>query len=113
MCKKNPSIETVKNSITIFFSSNYPTISDLLPTAFWVYHIVSKTWQKIYHNENIGSQYWTTMQNKEPRPRFAHQLVFDSRSKVKEEGMSDLRNVGANALFLTPKDSLFIWGKSR
>jgi len=69
MRDKNASVETVKNSTDQFL-------------CFWVYHVASRTWNKIYHNENTGHQYWNTMQNTEPRPRFAHQLVYDSKSKV-------------------------------
>ena len=36
----------------------------------------------VYKNENIGQQYWTKMQNVEPCPRFAHQLVYDDIHKV-------------------------------
>lgn len=30
----------------------------------------------------MGQQYWTKMQNVEPCPRFAHQLVYDHIHKV-------------------------------
>lgn len=30
----------------------------------------------------MGQQYWTKMQNVEPCPRFAHQLVYDHLHKV-------------------------------
>ena len=36
----------------------------------------------VYKNENMGQQYWTKMQNVEPCPRFAHQLVYDDIHKV-------------------------------
>ena len=36
----------------------------------------------MYKNENMGQQYWTKMQNVEPCPRFAHQLVYDHIHKV-------------------------------
>lgn len=36
----------------------------------------------MYRNENTGQQYWTKMQNMEPVPRFAHQLVYDHIRKV-------------------------------
>ncbi|KAK2553923.1 Muskelin [Acropora cervicornis] len=36
----------------------------------------------VYKNENMGHHYWTKMQNVEPCPRFAHQLVFDHIHKV-------------------------------
>ena len=37
----------------------------------------------IYKNENTGQQYWVKMQHLEPVPRFAHQLVYDHKRKVR------------------------------
>ena len=50
--------------------------------SFWVYNIEKNRWSCIYKNENTGHQYWTKMQNVEPCPRFAHQLVYDHVNKV-------------------------------
>ncbi|XP_015762917.1 PREDICTED: muskelin-like [Acropora digitifera] len=50
--------------------------------SFWVYDLERKTWSCVYKNENMGHHYWTKMQNVEPCPRFAHQLVFDHIHKV-------------------------------
>lgn len=50
--------------------------------SFWVYDLERKTWSCVYKNENVGHHYWTKMQNVEPCPRFAHQLVFDHIHKV-------------------------------
>ena len=36
----------------------------------------------MYKNENMGQQYWMKMQEVEPCPRFAHQLVYDDCRKV-------------------------------
>lgn len=49
--------------------------------AFWVYSTNRKKWTKIYENENVGSDYWAAMGHQEPRPRFAHQLVYDPKRK--------------------------------
>jgi N-acetylneuraminic acid mutarotase len=49
--------------------------------AFWVYSIKRKKWMKIYENDNVGADYWSKMANKEPQPRFAHQLVINSLRK--------------------------------
>ncbi|KAI9001723.1 Muskelin N-terminus-domain-containing protein [Gaertneriomyces semiglobifer] len=62
MREKNSSQETVKNS-------------------FWVYNIKKDRWTKVYQNENTGSAYWSTMADREPCPRFAHQLVYDPKRK--------------------------------
>jgi hypothetical protein len=59
MREKNSSIETVKNTL-------------------WVYSIRKDRWTKVYQNENVGEAYWKEMADKEPCPRFAHQLVYDS-----------------------------------
>ncbi|KAJ3316887.1 Muskelin 1, intracellular mediator containing kelch motif [Boothiomyces sp. JEL0866] len=50
--------------------------------AFWVYNLQKGKWLKIYENDNIGSDYWMKMSNIEPRPRFAHQLVYNENTKV-------------------------------
>lgn len=50
--------------------------------SFWVYDMDRKSWSCVYKNENMGQQYWTKMQNVEPCPRFAHQLVYDDIHKV-------------------------------
>ncbi|XP_062574316.1 muskelin-like isoform X1 [Saccostrea cucullata] len=50
--------------------------------SFWVYNIKKNRWSCVYRNENSGQQYWTKMQNVEPVPRFAHQLVYDHVRKV-------------------------------
>ncbi|XP_027058035.1 muskelin-like [Pocillopora damicornis] len=50
--------------------------------SFWVYDMERKSWSCVYKNENMGQQYWTKMQNVEPCPRFAHQLVYDDIHKV-------------------------------
>ncbi|KAJ3154115.1 Muskelin 1, intracellular mediator containing kelch motif [Geranomyces michiganensis] len=62
MREKNTTQETVKNS-------------------FWVYSIRKDRWTKVYQNENTGTAYWTSMADKEPCPRFAHQLVYDPKRK--------------------------------
>ncbi|CAH3026215.1 unnamed protein product [Porites evermanni] len=50
--------------------------------SFWVFNLERKIWSCVYKNENMGQQYWTKMQNVEPCPRFAHQLVYDHLHKV-------------------------------
>jgi N-acetylneuraminic acid mutarotase len=61
--EKNNTQESVKNSL-------------------WVYNIRKEIWSKIYQNENTGADYWSKMSGKEPCPRFAHQLVYDYKSKT-------------------------------
>jgi len=50
--------------------------------SFWVFSIPSNRWSCVYKNENQSAQYWDKMLDKEPCPRFAHQLVFDHIRKV-------------------------------
>ncbi|CAB3372834.1 Hypothetical predicted protein [Cloeon dipterum] len=50
--------------------------------SFWVYSLKRNRWSCIYRNENTGDQYWSMMQNLEPCPRFAHQLVYSVSNKV-------------------------------
>lgn len=63
MREKNASSESVKNS-------------------FWTYSIPKNKWTRVYQNENVGQEYWTKMALVEPRPRFAHQMVYDPTSSV-------------------------------
>lgn len=37
----------------------------------------------VYSNDNTGDLYWNRMQNVEPVPRYAHQLVYDHVKKVR------------------------------
>ena len=55
---------------------------DNVQNSFWVYNIRSNRWSCIYRNENMGEKYWNKMQEFEPCPRFAHQLVYDYVNKV-------------------------------
>jgi len=45
--------------------------------SFWVYNLSSACWSVVYRNENNEPGYWTKHQSVEPRPRYAHQLVYD------------------------------------
>jgi len=55
---------------------------DTVRNSFWVYDIKRKKWSCVYRNENTGLHYWTKMQNVEPCPRFAHQLIYDPAHKT-------------------------------
>ncbi|XP_015597500.1 muskelin isoform X2 [Cephus cinctus] len=55
---------------------------DNVQNSFWVYSIKNNRWSCIYRNENVGEKYWSKMQDYEPCPRFAHQLVYDHVNKV-------------------------------
>jgi len=50
--------------------------------SFWVCDMATYKWTCVYRNENTGNQYWDKMHDVEPRPRFAHQLVYDAQNKV-------------------------------
>jgi N-acetylneuraminic acid mutarotase len=55
---------------------------DTAKNIFWVYNIQKNHWSKVYHNENTDDAYWAKMHTIEPCPRFAHQLVYDPKTKV-------------------------------
>jgi muskelin len=85
--------------------------------CFWVYSFSRKKWSKVYENENCTSEYWAKMENKEPRPRFAHQLVYDPTRRCQymfggnpgEASQPNLRLNDFWELYLTrpsPKDIL-------
>ena len=50
--------------------------------SFWVYSIAANRWTCYYKNENSSPDYWNMMQHLEPRPRYAHQLVYDDVNRV-------------------------------
>ena len=52
--------------------------------SFWVYSIAANRWSCYYKNENSSPDYWNMMQHLEPRPRYAHQLVYDDVNRVSE-----------------------------
>jgi hypothetical protein len=52
--------------------------------SFWVYNIANDKWTCFYRNENNSSQYWNRMQSEEPRPRYAHQLVYDDHNRRRQ-----------------------------
>lgn len=58
------------------------TNQETFKNSFWVYSITRDEWTRVYYNENTDPQYWTRMQHQEPCPRYAHQLVYDSKSKI-------------------------------
>ena len=47
-----------------------------------MYEISSCRWGLIYKNDNYEPDYWTTRQIIEPRPRYAHQLVYNEEDGV-------------------------------
>ncbi|XP_026673442.1 muskelin isoform X4 [Ceratina calcarata] len=55
---------------------------DSVQNSFWVYNIKNNKWSCIYRNDNVGEKYWSKMQDYEPCPRYAHQLVYDPVRKV-------------------------------
>jgi len=50
--------------------------------SFWVYEIAASCWSVIYRNENNEPGYWSNRQTVEPRPRYAHQLVYDEEKGI-------------------------------
>lgn len=56
--------------------------SESVKNTLWIYDISSDKWSKVYSNENTSESYWQAMEDKEPRPRFAHQVVFDDKKGV-------------------------------
>ncbi|CAG7818322.1 unnamed protein product [Allacma fusca] len=49
--------------------------------SFWVFDITRKSWSCVYKNDASGES-WNQIQNMEPCPRFAHQLVYDHVNKL-------------------------------
>ncbi|XP_014296993.1 muskelin [Microplitis demolitor] len=63
-------------------SKNKEKREENVQNSFWVYKIKSNSWTCVYRNENVSEKYWNKMQDFEPCPRFAHQLVYDNVKKV-------------------------------
>ncbi|KAI8368114.1 Muskelin N-terminus-domain-containing protein [Radiomyces spectabilis] len=55
---------------------------DVVKNAFWIYNLDNNRWKKIYQNENKDPEYWQRMDQVEPRPRFAHQMVYDPKTRT-------------------------------
>lgn len=45
-------------------------------------NLADNSWTRIYQNDNSDPQYWAQMEEVEPPPRFAHQLVYDRKTKA-------------------------------
>ncbi|CAG8724349.1 22373_t:CDS:10, partial [Dentiscutata erythropus] len=56
--------------------------SQTIKNSFWVYDLRLDKWTKIYQSEVYGAQYWESDETIEPRPRYAHQMVYDNINKV-------------------------------
>lgn len=56
--------------------------TDSIQISLWIYKIDKNKWSCVYSNDNTGDLYWNRMQNVEPVPRYAHQLVYDHVKKV-------------------------------
>ena len=63
-------------------ASNASASESRVSNSFWVYGISSNRWTCFYRNDNSSSSYWSKMQRQEPRPRYAHQLVYDDINRV-------------------------------
>ncbi|CAG8752818.1 8817_t:CDS:1, partial [Racocetra fulgida] len=56
--------------------------SQAVKNSFWVYDLRLDKWTKIYQSEICDAQYWESNETTEPRPRYAHQMVYDNIHKV-------------------------------
>ncbi|KAI9007518.1 Muskelin N-terminus-domain-containing protein [Phycomyces nitens] len=73
--------DTTKREFYVFSGYMRTKSYEVVKNSLWVYNIAQNKWEKVYQNESRGREYWHKMQNKEPCPRFAHQMVYDSKSK--------------------------------
>jgi hypothetical protein len=56
--------------------------SETVKNSFWCYSITKQKWRRVYQNENLNQEYWLKMASVEPRPRFAHQMVYDPKTRL-------------------------------
>jgi len=54
---------------------------DSIRNSFWIYNLQTNKWSCVYKNENVA-QVFNKLNNIEPRPRYAHQLVYDPINKL-------------------------------
>jgi muskelin len=68
----------------IYILSGYMKVKghDAVKNSFWVYDIRTNIWKKVYQNEAINDDNQRTVNETEPCPRYAHQLVYDNINKV-------------------------------
>jgi hypothetical protein len=68
----------------IYILSGYMKVKghDTVKNSFWVYDIRTNIWKKVYQNEAINQDNQRMLNESEPCPRFAHQLVYDHINKV-------------------------------
>ncbi|KAK2096627.1 Muskelin 1, intracellular mediator containing kelch motif [Saguinus oedipus] len=59
--------------------------------SFWIYDIVRNSWSCVYKNDQAAKDNPTkSLQEEEPCPRFAHQLVYDELHKKREKSREAL-----------------------
>lgn len=78
-------IDTDLEEIHVFsgLSKDREKKEDSIRNSFWIYNLKTNKWSCVYKNENVGNQTLHSKVNSiEPRPRFAHQLVYDPKNKV-------------------------------
>jgi len=56
--------------------------SSSVKNSFWVYDLRMGKWTKLYQSENCDQYYWASSEAAEPRPRHAHQMVYDYMNKI-------------------------------
>ncbi|CAO3664670.1 unnamed protein product [Umbelopsis ramanniana] len=68
----------------IYILSGYMKVKghDTVKNSFWVYDIRTNVWKKVYQNEAVNDENQRIVNETEPCPRYAHQLVYDHINKV-------------------------------
>jgi len=79
-------IDCKRNEIYVMTGLNKDKGKDIrvggpqVSNSFWVYEVNRARWSVVYRNENNQTDYWQRRQCVEPRPRYAHQLVYDEEA---------------------------------
>eukprot|EP01113_Clastostelium_recurvatum_P042951 TRINITY_DN7026_c0_g1_i1.p1 TRINITY_DN7026_c0_g1~~TRINITY_DN7026_c0_g1_i1.p1 ORF type:complete len:371 (-),score=82.87 TRINITY_DN7026_c0_g1_i1:27-1001(-) len=58
-----------------------PSAGDMIKSGLWVYHIARGEWTKVYQTEMMRAEA-SSRNAREPRPRFAYQLIYHPAKKV-------------------------------
>ncbi|CAJ0751504.1 15779_t:CDS:10 [Entrophospora sp. SA101] len=78
----NIDLETKEIYVLVGLREKRDKRSYVIKNAFWVYDLLKDRWTKIYQSEIHDSYYWLSNETVEPRPRLAHQFIYDNLNKV-------------------------------
>lgn len=76
------SIDCDRKEIHVFSGYMRHPGSDIVKNSLWVYDIEARQWTTVYENGKRDQNYWTRMTDIEPRPRYAHEMLYDRSTRT-------------------------------